>query len=41
MNPSDALRVVLIVDIWHPDWPEAERAGIGAIMQAGGQVHDL
>jgi len=34
MNPSDALRVILIVDIWHPDLSPAERAAVAAIMAA-------
>jgi hypothetical protein len=34
MNPSEALRVILIVDVWHPDLSPAERAAVGAIMAA-------
>jgi hypothetical protein len=34
MNPSDALRVLLIVDIWHPDLSPAERKAVAAIMAA-------
>jgi aspartyl/asparaginyl beta-hydroxylase (cupin superfamily) len=41
MNPSAALRVILIVDVWHPDLNEAERAGVAAVIGAGGQVHGL
>ena len=41
MNPSNALRVILIVDIWHPDLSETERAGVAAVIGAGGQVHGL
>jgi tetratricopeptide (TPR) repeat protein len=41
MNPSDQLRVILIVDLWHPDLSAEERAGISAIIGAGGQVHGL
>ena len=35
-NPSDALRVVLIVDTWHPDLSPAERAAVTASMVASG-----
>jgi Aspartyl/Asparaginyl beta-hydroxylase len=41
MNPSDALRVILIVDCWHPDLSEGERASVAAVVAAGGQVHGL
>lgn len=41
MNPSDALRVILIVDCWHPDLSDAERAGVSAVIAAGGRVHGL
>jgi Aspartyl/Asparaginyl beta-hydroxylase len=41
MNPSGELRVVMIFDIWHPALDEAERAGIKAIIEAGGQLHGL
>jgi hypothetical protein len=34
MNPSDALRVILIVDTWHPDLSAAERAAVSAVMVA-------
>jgi aspartyl/asparaginyl beta-hydroxylase (cupin superfamily) len=34
MNPSDALRVILIVDTWHPDLSPAERAAVTATMAA-------
>jgi ornithine lipid ester-linked acyl 2-hydroxylase len=34
MNPSDALRVILIVDTWHPDLSPGERAAVAAIMAA-------
>jgi aspartyl/asparaginyl beta-hydroxylase (cupin superfamily) len=34
MNPSDKLRVILIVDTWHPDLSAAERAGVAALMEA-------
>jgi aspartyl/asparaginyl beta-hydroxylase (cupin superfamily) len=41
MNPSNALRVILIVDVWHPDLDEAARRGVAAVIGAGGQVHGL
>lgn len=41
MNSSDALRVVLIVDVWHPELSDDERAGIAAVISAGGEVHGL
>lgn len=42
MNPSDMLRVVMIFDIWHPALDAAERAGIKAVIEAGGkQLHGL
>ncbi len=41
MNPSGALRIVLIFDIWHPDLDAAERAGIAAVIAAGSQLHGL
>jgi aspartyl/asparaginyl beta-hydroxylase (cupin superfamily) len=34
LNPSDALRVILIVDAWHPDLGPAERAAVTAVMEA-------
>lgn len=34
MNPSEALRVILIVDTWHPDLSAAEREAVAAIMAA-------
>ena len=33
-NPSDALRVLLIVDTWHPDLSLAEREAVAAVMAA-------
>jgi len=36
MNPSDALRVILIVDTWHPDLSPAERAAVTATMATSG-----
>lgn len=41
MNPSDKLRVVFICDVWHPALSDAERAGIAAVIAAGGQIHGL
>jgi aspartyl/asparaginyl beta-hydroxylase (cupin superfamily) len=35
-NPSDALRVLLIVDTWHPDLSPGERAAVTASMAASG-----
>lgn len=35
MNPSAALRVILIVDTWHPDLSAEERKAVCAIMGAG------
>lgn len=40
MNPSDALRVILIVDTWHPDLSQAERAAVTATMAASGLGDD-
>jgi len=34
MNGGGALRVILIVDTWHPDLSPAERGAIGAVMAA-------
>jgi aspartyl/asparaginyl beta-hydroxylase (cupin superfamily) len=34
MNPSDQLRVILIVDCWHPGLSEAERGAVTAVMAA-------
>ena len=34
LNPSDALRVILIVDAWHPDLSKAEREAVAATMAA-------
>jgi aspartyl/asparaginyl beta-hydroxylase (cupin superfamily) len=33
-NPSDSLRVVFIVDTWHPDLSSEERAAVAAVMAA-------
>jgi aspartyl/asparaginyl beta-hydroxylase (cupin superfamily) len=35
-NPSDELRVILIVDTWHPDLSETEREAVAAVMVASG-----
>jgi hypothetical protein len=35
-NPSDLLRVILIVDTWHPDLSPAERRAVAAGMEASG-----
>lgn len=34
MNPSEALRVILIVDTWHPDLSPEERAAVSAVVAA-------
>jgi hypothetical protein len=34
LNPSGELRVILIVDTWHPDLSAAERAAVAAVMAA-------
>jgi hypothetical protein len=34
LNPSAALRVILIVDAWHPDLSPAERTVVTAVMEA-------
>ncbi|MDB5693814.1 MAG: aspartyl beta-hydroxylase [Alphaproteobacteria bacterium] len=34
LNPSDTLRVILIIDTWHPDLSASERAAVAAIMAA-------
>ena len=34
MNPSDQLRVILIVDTWHPDLSKPERDAVAAVMAA-------
>jgi aspartyl/asparaginyl beta-hydroxylase (cupin superfamily) len=33
-NPTATLRVILIIDTWHPDLSPAERAAVAAIMEA-------
>jgi hypothetical protein len=34
LNPSDALRVLLIVDTWHPDLSPAERNAVASVLAA-------
>jgi aspartyl/asparaginyl beta-hydroxylase (cupin superfamily) len=34
MNPTDALRIILIFDVWHPDLNPAEREGVAALIGA-------
>jgi aspartyl/asparaginyl beta-hydroxylase (cupin superfamily) len=34
MNSSEELRVLLIIDTWHPDLSPAERAAVSAIVAA-------
>jgi len=34
MNPTDRLRVILIVDTWHPDLSPAEREAVAAVLAA-------
>jgi aspartyl/asparaginyl beta-hydroxylase (cupin superfamily) len=36
MNPSQQLRVVFIIDVWHPALAAVERAGVKALMEAEG-----
>lgn len=36
MNPSQALRVVFIIDVWHPGLSGAEQAAVKALMEAEG-----
>jgi len=38
MNPTDDLRVVFIVDIWHPDLTQVERDAVSALLQAEGDA---
>jgi tetratricopeptide (TPR) repeat protein len=37
-NESDALRVVLICDVWHPDLTEAERLGVAKLVSERDRV---
>ena len=32
MNPTDELRVVLIIDVWHPDLTDVEKEAVGALI---------
>jgi aspartyl/asparaginyl beta-hydroxylase (cupin superfamily) len=41
MNPSNALRIILIFDVWHPDLSPEDRAAIAAIIGAGEGIHGL
>ena len=41
LNPSTQLRVILIADVWHPQLDDGERAGIAAMIAAGGRLHGL
>ena len=41
MNGSDALRVVLIFDVWHPDLSAAEREAVAALIGADGGAEGL
>ena len=34
MNGGDALRVILIIDTWHPDLSAEERKAVGAVIAA-------
>jgi Aspartyl/Asparaginyl beta-hydroxylase len=40
-NPSADLRVILIIDVWHPALDTAARKGIKAVIEAGGHLHGL
>jgi aspartyl/asparaginyl beta-hydroxylase (cupin superfamily) len=41
MNESDALRVILIFDVWHPDLGDRERAGVRALVEARERDNDF
>jgi aspartyl/asparaginyl beta-hydroxylase (cupin superfamily) len=41
MNDSDALRVVLIFDVWHPDLSAAEREAVAALIGSEGGAKGL
>ena len=41
MNDSDALRVVLIFDVWHPDLSSAEREAVAALIGSEGGAEGL
>jgi aspartyl/asparaginyl beta-hydroxylase (cupin superfamily) len=36
MNPSDQLRIVFIMDVWHPDLSAVEREAVAALIAADG-----
>ena len=36
MNPTDALRVVFIFDLWHPDLSDVEREAVKSLIEAEG-----
>jgi len=38
MNETDEARVILIIDIWHPDLNDREQAAISALVQAHGKL---
>jgi aspartyl/asparaginyl beta-hydroxylase (cupin superfamily) len=39
-NASDTLRVILIIDVWHPDLSAGEREAVAAFIQAHGAATD-
>ena len=41
MNDSDALRVILIFDVWHPDLSAAEREAVAALIGCEGGAEGL
>jgi tetratricopeptide (TPR) repeat protein len=41
LNPSDFLRVILIVDTWHPDLSPAERAAVASILAASDPADEM
>ena len=41
MNDSDALRIVFIFDVWHPDLSETERRAIAALIGCEGSPEEL
>jgi hypothetical protein len=41
MNPTELLRVILIVDTWHPDLSPAERQAVAAIMAATDAIGEM
>jgi aspartyl/asparaginyl beta-hydroxylase (cupin superfamily) len=40
-NPSDQLRVVFIVDVWHPELSAAERRAVTALIESEGSAGEL